>query len=199
LLASGARLTFLSDNPAGAVLAETLVANASADVGAYQPVDQFLNLGYLPGGVAAFASFAENPQKAVPVDFHSETAWSKAPLQGISALSDFNAVLILTDNGENVRAWIEQTSGSLGDTSLLVISSAQSAPIVQPYVQSGQVSGLVAGISGAAAYDGLTQRTDGTVRTYWDAYQATTLLIIAIILLGMVVQSIRKLSAPKKA
>jgi hypothetical protein len=199
LLASGARLTFLSDNPAGAVLAETLVANASADVGAYQPVDQFLNLGYLPGGVAAFASFAENPQKAAPVDFHSETAWSKAPLQGISALSDFNAVLILTDNGENVRAWIEQTSGSLGDTSLLVISSAQSAPIVQPYVQSGQVSGLVAGISGAAAYDGLTQRTDGTVRTYWDAYQATTLLIIAIILLGMVVQSIRKLSAPKKA
>ncbi len=130
--------------------------------------------------MAAFASFAENPQKAAPVDFHSETAWSKAPLQGISALSDFNAVLILTDNGENVRAWIEQTSGSLGDTSLLVISSAQSAPHCPPYVQSGQVGDWWPVISGAAAYDGLTQRTDGTSGRI-GSLPATTLLIIAII------------------
>ncbi|NCB36819.1 MAG: hypothetical protein EOM58_12355 [Clostridia bacterium] len=195
LLTSGARLTFLSDVPAGAALTENLLQSAAAEVSTYQAADQVVNLGYLPGGAASLASFASDPRQTIPVDIYTESAWSKPALQGITQLSDFNAVLLLTDNGDNLRAWIEQVSPALADTPVLVVSSAQSAPIVQPYVQSSQISGVIAGLPGAASYDQLMQRSGGVVRRYWDAYQAGLFLILIVILLGIVIQTMRRLSS----
>lgn len=193
LAAGGARLTFLSDIPAGAALSQQLVNTAAANAPNFQLEDQYINLGYLPGGTTALASLAANPQQTVPVDLNSSPAWGKPGLVGITKLSDFNALVLITDSGENARAWIEQVGSALGETPLLVISSAQSAPIVQPYVQSQQVAGMISGLAGAASYEQLAQRSNGSVRKYWDAYQTGLILMVAMIVLGGLVQIVRNL------
>jgi len=51
-------------------------------------------------------------------------------------------------------------------------------------VQSGQITGMISGFTGGAAYEQLTQAQNGSIRSYWDAYQAGMLLIAAFMLLG---------------
>ena len=184
LLASKATLVAVSLIPAGPVLANEMVASAGQSLPEFQLQEQVINLGYLPGGASGLAALASQPAQAVPVTMDGNPAWEMPALEGITRLSDFSAVLLLSDNAENTRAWIEQVGAVLGDTPLLVISSAQIAPMVQPYVLSNQVDGLLAGLAGGASYHQLSQRSDGLARTYWDTYQIGILLVIVLILLG---------------
>ena len=107
---------------------------------------------------------------------------------GASALdvfhfSDYAAVILLTDQAETARAWVEQTTSRRGASPLLVVSSAQAAPMIQPYLLSGQVNGLVSGFLGGAAFE--SSNGLGTpVRGYWDAYNFATLLAALLIVLG---------------
>lgn len=184
LLASKATLVTVSLIPAGPVLANQLVASAGQTLPEFQAQEQIINLGYLPGGASGLAALASQPAQAVPVTLDGNPAWEMPALREITRLSEFSAVLLLSDNAENTRAWIEQVGAVLDDTPLLVISSAQIAPMVQPYVLSNQVDGLLAGLAGGASYHQLSQRSDGLARTYWDTYQIGILLVIVLILLG---------------
>ena len=57
--------------------------------------------------------------------------------------------------------------------------------MIQPYYDSKQVNGLVAGLYGGAVVEQKNGDTsDGTTRRYWDAYSIGMLLAMALILGG---------------
>ncbi len=111
----------------------------------------------------------------------------------MTAISDFGAIILMTDSTESARTWIEQVGLFTGDTPLLLVSSAQAAPALQPYVQSGQVAGMISGLNGAAAYHQLSQSTTEPVAGFWDAFQGGMLLIAAFMLLGALVYGVMNL------
>ncbi len=195
LLSSNTKLALVSINASGPALADNLVTSANIS---RPPAEQVINLGFLPGGATGIAALSLQPVQTLPVALDGSYAWTHPALDGISRLSDFDAILLLTDNAENSRAWVEQTGPYLDETPFLVISSAQSAPMLQPFVQSGQVDGLLSGITGGASYAQLAQRPGGTIRTYWDAYQAGLLLIVAMILAGSLYYGSRRLLIGQK-
>ncbi len=176
LLQSGKNVVVVSINPTGAVLAEELLLNSPAD-------GQILNLGYLPGGVSSIAALASQPSLAAPRDRFGNYAWDREPFQSVQHVSDFAAVLLVSDNTDTSRLWIEQLSPLLDKTPLLVIASNQAAPMIQPYVQNGQSAGMLAGLPGWAAYQQLSGRTVSLSPGYLDAYQAGLILIIVLTLL----------------
>lgn len=176
LLRAGKTIAIVSINPAGAVLAEEMLANSASE-------GQILNLGYLPGGVTSIAALASQPSLAAPRDRFGAYAWDQAPFQSIQRISDFSAILLLSDNTDTSRLWIEQLSPLLENTPLLVIASNQAAPMIQPYVQNGQATGMLAGLPGLAAYQQLSGRTTSLTPGYMDAYQAGLMLIVVLILL----------------
>jgi hypothetical protein len=55
--------------------------------------------------------------------------------------------------------------------------------MIQPYLLSGQVNGLVSGLQGGAAFEN-ANGTGGLARGYWDAYNYATLLVALTILTG---------------
>ncbi|MEN4011957.1 MAG: hypothetical protein ROW48_07990 [Bellilinea sp.] len=178
LISGGVATVIVSTNPTGAALMEDALISANG----FAP-DSMINMGYLPGGSSALAALASQPMLAAPTDRDGAFAWDRPPLQGITRLSEFAAVLLITDNTDTSRAWIEQISPALGETPLLVIASNQAAPMIQPYIQSRQVAGMLAGLPGLAAY----QQLSGNALTqagYWGAYQAGLILIVVLILLG---------------
>jgi hypothetical protein len=184
LLESGSQLALISTVPSGAALGQQLVTAAGADIPNFQSDTQVINLGYLVGGNASLASLALQPSMAAPTRLDGNNAWDSPLLQGIHTVADFDGLLLLTDNPETARTWVEQVEVYLGGKPLLVISSAQSAPMILPYYQSEQIQGLLAGLSGSAVYEQLAQRGNSLTRTYWDAYQAGILLVIASLLIG---------------
>lgn len=171
------RVTILSTSPTGAALAERFMAVTQSRHN-YRGGEDYVNLGYLPGGSAGILSFAENPRAAMPLP-----GWDSSAAQGMSRFSDYKAVILLTDQAETARAWVEQTGAARAGLPLLVVSSAQAAPMIQPYLLSGQVNGLVSGLHGGAAFES-SSGLGSPVRRYWDAYNFATLFAALLIVFG---------------
>jgi len=188
------RLTFISTNATGAILAERFISSGPlAEIG-YQSGSQYLNLGYLPGGQVGIRAFAENPAQTAQYPFlqnsnfldFSIPAQSQTfpPLEGVSSLSNFGALILITDDADSARAWIEQTTSARGAVPFVVVSSAQAAPMIQPYYSSKQISGLVSGLHGGVLFEQNNEGRSDTVRRYWDAYSIGMLLAMALMLGG---------------
>ena len=67
---------------------------------------------------------------------------------------------------------------------MVFVASAQAAPILLPYVDSGQVNGMISGIYGAAGAEQRNAGLPGFVRRYWDAYSLGLYLAVVLIVLG---------------
>jgi hypothetical protein len=201
LLLKHPNVALLSTSPTGPALAEHFMSSALADR-AYVQGTQYVNLGFLPGGLAGVYNFAQSPATTVPLDAASKPVWQSAVLSRVQRFSDFAAIIVLTDSMESGRTWVEQTQVSRGNSLLLFVSSAQAGPMLMPYVDSGQVNGMVSGIYGAAGAEqrnagspgvyGLpgaepsNSRAPGYVRRYWDAYNAGLYLAVMAIVVGAV-------------
>ena len=177
------RLSLISSTPTGTGLAEHFMQTLLVDH-EYDRNKKFVNLGYLPGGAAGVLAFSESPVSTKPLATDGANAWETPTLQGVSNLSDFAAIILLTNDIETARVWIEQTENTRGEARLLVVSSAQSGPMIQPYYQSGQVDGMIAGLDDSAPIEQVNSGRPGMVRRYWDAYGFGLLMAAALIALG---------------
>jgi len=193
LLLQDPRLALISTSPTGPVLAERMLHDASASPLVawhnYQSGQQYVNLGYLAGGPSGVQYFAIFPAEAAPFTQDGQPAWQLPPLQGIQRLSDFAAIIILTDNADSGRVWIEQTGSMIGNTPMLMVISAQAEPMILPYYDSGQIKGLVTGLAGGEAYEKTFVRPDaqtGLAQRYWNSFSAGTLVAELLIVSGAV-------------
>jgi hypothetical protein len=167
-----AHLAFIALNPLMSTMDERLLESLHV-AQPQMPLPESVNLGYLPGGLSALPLFASNPTFAASPE--ARARWERSPFQRVKTLSDFDCVVLVTDNAESARLWIEQTS-SLKYT-LLMVSSARSAPMLSPYFYSGQAKGMIAGLNDAAAYEQMSGLS-GLARRYRDAYSAGLLLAL---------------------
>ncbi len=104
---------------------------------------------------------------------------------------------MLSDKSESSRAWVEQIQPGLGATPLMFVVSAQAAPLLQPYYQSGQISGYVAGFYGSLSYEQMLQQTTG-VLSHLGGFQSAMLFAAVVILIGGLVTLIRPAAAERK-
>ncbi|MCL4823432.1 MAG: hypothetical protein KJZ57_04355, partial [Anaerolineales bacterium] len=93
------------------------------------------------------------------------------------------AVILLTDQAETARAWVEQTAAHRAGHPLIVVASAQAAPMIQPYLLSGQVNALVSGLHDGAAFEA-SSGLNSPVRKYWDAYNFALTLAVLLMAFG---------------
>jgi hypothetical protein len=183
LLLKHPRLTFIATNETGSILAERFITGPLAGHN-YQSGVTYLNLGYLAGGQLGIRAFAQNPTITTQLDVNGEAAWSSIPLQGVTSLSQFTAMILITDNADAARVWVEQTQALRGNIPFIIISSAQATPMIQPYYDSGQVNGIVSGLYGGAIFEQFNVGRPGTARNYWDAYSIGMLLAMILTLGG---------------
>jgi hypothetical protein len=183
LMAKSANMVLLSTNPMGQVLAERLVAQALTIRPEYPAAEKTANLGYLAGGAPALFDFVVDPNTMTRLLSGTTHGWTGELLAGPHALWNFAQVLVITDNADVARIWIEQVQPQLGGKPMFIIASAQAAPMTSPYVDSGQIKGLVTGLVGGSIYEQLIGKPAFS-RYYWDSYQAGLLFLIALIALG---------------
>ena len=191
LMIKGANLAVLSTSPSGPAIAEYLLKPLSLEHG-YTQGEQYVNLGYLPGGATGLLSFAMNPQFITQQSINWSDAWNSPSLKDVRDLSDFDLVVVVSSDFSSIQTWIEQIEPQLREKPMIVVSSAQSAPLVMPYYESAnrQLDGVVDGFLGGVAYEQLTGKTrDG--RRYWDAFVGGEILAVIAILISVILYAMR--------
>ena len=198
LLSRGEKITVLSTLPMGASLAENFLAETQAKY-EFQTGVNYRNLGYLAGGTSGILSFISNPRQALAMQENGVSVWEIAPLDSVQQISDFALVVVLTDDAERGRFWVEQAAKPLdaAGSSLVMAVSAQAEPMLYPYYASGQLDGLVSGLSGGASYEQI-QNQRGLGRKYWDAYGLGLLLAEILIAFGAMINFLAALNARRK-
>jgi hypothetical protein len=187
-------LLLVSTNPLGPALAERLVKQQVDELNSQllqtppYTTSLITNLGYIPGGIAGLRAFAETPAKIFPHSLDGEDIWTTAPLTTGATLAGFTLALVITDNPDTARAWIEQAEPVLEPSPLLMVVSAQAEPMIRPYYDSGQVQGMVTGLAGGAAYENKRGR-NGLASEYWDAFSLSLLVATILILIGGLVNA----------
>lgn len=197
LLLRDAYLTLVSTSPTGPLLAERFLASTQSDHSISKNTD-YVNLGFIPAGTAGLISFSQSPQRTLPFTIESELAWSSLdrdavlPLQGIYGVADYAMVVVIVDQPDVARAWIEQVLPYLQEKlpaiPLVMITSAQSEPLIRPYYEAipKQVQGMVTSLAGGTSYANLIGR-DSIAMGYWRAFDAGLIVAALLILVGGVI------------
>jgi endogenous inhibitor of DNA gyrase (YacG/DUF329 family) len=180
LLLTSARVAILSTSPTGPALAEYFLKTTQAqDIS--QNSQQVANLGYLAGGASGVLSFATDPSQTLPYALDGSQPWQSSLLHDVHLLSDFAAVIILTDNSDTARIWVEQAGPLLGGKPMLMAISAQAEPMIRPYYDSHQVQGMVTGLAGGKAYEQALS-LPGLAKRYWDSFSLGLLIAELVII-----------------
>lgn len=198
LMIKNVPIAYLSTTQVGATLLQADLADLAKTNPDYSLMDQTVNLGYLAGGTVGLQALAADPRATIPLSTLMKSAWTDTPLQNVEKISDFGAVIVITENADTARYWIEQVKPSMGETPLLVVISAQSAPMLQPYYDSGQVNGYIAGESGSTAFEKLAE-TSGSSTSHFSAYQITLILLAILIFVGGMISLVLRTPSPERS
>lgn len=184
LMTQGTYLIFLSTEPTGPALAEYFLDTTQAEHD-YQHTRQYINLGYLPGESAGLLSFIVAPQKIIPLAFDGSNAWGSPPLAEVNSIQDFAMILVLSDDPNTAKNWIEQVGTILTHTPLTMVISAQVEPLIQPYFRSFPqlLNGYVSGVIDSVNYESLIGRPN-LAHDRWLPFNIGIIVSVSVIFIG---------------
>lgn len=151
LLQRRARLAVITTTPGGIASAERLLNQVRTSQGTDNltlaaDLAQPITFAYLPGGAASLPLLARDPSLALIENIMVATPEERATLVPRPSL-----VVAAAAQSEDVQQWLEQVQ-SLDRIPVIAVTSAGADPILRPYRDSSQLSGLVSGFDGAYAY-----------------------------------------------
>jgi len=188
-------MTIVTTIPSGPALAESLINSNTSLEGNPGSYSYYTNLGYIPGGTLGLVGLAISPETVLPYSLDGVNVWVTSPLDTVETINDFSAVIVLTNDPDTARSWIEQVGPVLkvDGTPLLIVSSSQAEPLIRPYYEANpsQVQGMVASLAGGLAYG----RSVGNVQQNgeWDAFSISITASVLIILIGSISRAVMKL------
>ena len=196
LMMRGFKLALVSTKSTGPAMGNDFIQKTQSDHN-YLSGEDYINLGFIPGGASGLLSFSQTPRLVLQQSIDGGNPWETSTLREINSLSDFAAIVIITENAEIARTWIEQVQPRLMDTPLFMVVSAQIEPVIRPYAGAGpdvQVAGIISGINGGVAYE-LVIGKENLNGEYWDAFNIGLMIVLLVIFIGGAVQISRYVKA----
>jgi len=143
--------------------------------------DDFVNLGYKANYVAVLKGMGNSIESIYPTD-NTGTLLSELPLmRNVQNYDDIDFIFVVADNGV-VEYWMSIVNAQYG-TPVGSGVTAVMAPKIYAYVGSGQMTGLLGGMKGAADYEKLIKRPDFAVKGM-SAQSLVHMFIICSVIVG---------------
>jgi hypothetical protein len=199
LMIKDSYLSVISSNPNANLVATNVLYRSNLSVPTFLASDRISNLGYLPGNTVGIQSFLTNPRKSIPVGIFPDDIWNSPGLKDIFQTSQFDSIFLVTDNPENSKLWLEQIRLIIPEMPVLVASTAQASPLLQPYIDSNQIDGMISGLFGSIKYSELIQIDSPSLTTYWHKYRLGIYTFIIIIIIGGIYSLINQIFFKSKA
>jgi hypothetical protein len=144
LLDRGARLAFVSYTPEGRAIAVAELARLRE--AATRP-NSLLDLGYVTGSEAGIVRTVTDLLPA-----GATGSFAEAVRGGGAGMSAFNLALVVSGSDLGARSWMEQVSTRLPELPIVAIAPTFAQPELQPYLRTGQLTGMLATVRDDAAY-----------------------------------------------
>jgi len=199
LMDRGTYLSFVSTQPTGPVLAEHFLSTTQENHG-YLHSQQYVNLGYLPGESAGLVSFVIAPKQIIPLAFDGSNAWDSPPLAEVESIDDFVMILVITDDPNTAKAWIEQVGTIVKEGTLNMVVSAQAEPLIQPYFRASPqyLSGYVSGVIDGLNYENLRGQPN-LANAAWLPFNVGIIITVGIMFIGGLANGVLSLFSRHRA
>ena len=144
--------------------------------------EDYVLLGFRPGNEAIVKGLASDLRKVYTVDSKGTMLEDIPMMEGINNLKDFQFIFTGSAGYPGTFEWVQYG----GDPTGVPLSSGTTSiqvNEVMPYVQSGQIKGVLAGMPGAAEYESMISRP-GIAIQGMAAQSFAHLVIVLFIVLG---------------
>jgi len=138
--------------PGGAGLAENAFVTVAKEYGR-EPGKDYVYFGYKPGQASLIINMGENLYTAFPKDYYGNDTKSMDALKNVNSLRDIDYVIDLAA-GQTIETWIAYGKEKY-KFEMAAGCTAVIGPDLYPFLQSGQLNGLLGGLKGAAEYETL--------------------------------------------
>lgn len=164
--------------PAGAGMGQTVLERISDEMGKKQGED-WVNLGFKPGGVTVILGMNEDIHAVFPKDYGGRDVDDIPLMQKVHSYKDIPLIIDLSGTAAP-ETWIAFARVQCG-VPVAAGMTAVMAPDFYPYLDAGKLTGLLGGLRGAAEYEQLTHSpglgTSGMTSQSW-AHAAIILFVI---------------------
>lgn len=187
--AKGLKIIGIALWPEGVSLAQEAFEQAAQEYGKEYGVD-YVNLGYKAGGIVVISAVAEDIPGTFPQDYAGRPIEEFKVTEGIQNFDNIDFIVSLSAGDPGVREWVMIAQGRYG----MKVGggvTAVSAPEYYPYLNAGQLKGLMGGMKGAAEYETMIQKS-GTATSGMDAQSIAHGVIIFFIIFANIFYVIGK-------
>ena len=142
----------------------------------------YVLLGFRPGNEAVVKGIVSNIRKLYSTDARGTLTDNIPMMEGVNQLVDFDFIFTASAGYPGTVEWVQYGADPTGVPMSTGVTSIQ-VNEVMPYVQSGQVKGILAGMPGAAEYEKLVG-VPGIGTSGMDAQSIAHLVIVLFIIFG---------------
>ena len=174
------RVIALTNYPGAPGIAQRILGAAAAEAHKEYGVD-YVFLGYNPDYSATMLRMGESIRQTFPTDHFGTPADSLPLLRQANSYAD-TELLVAISSTVMAEYWIIFAGGTFKEK-VISANTAIQAVLIYPYFQTGQLSGFLGGLKGAAEYEKLIGREGDGLRGM-DAQSMAHLLIVCFIVLG---------------
>lgn len=174
------RIVLASFLPGAFVYQDQIVAQIAPSRG-YQYGTDLLSLPFKAGNESAYNALGRDMGALYTEDYYGKPLGDAPLWQDVRSAGDFRAVFTFCSGDQGV--WMIRQVGQVLGTPVLNGTVASSGAYMTPYWQSGQLTGFVVGMSGAAEYETLAG-FPGAATSGMDAQSFGHLLIAGLIVVG---------------
>ncbi len=180
LMQRGVRIVGVATRADSALFNDQVLQRWAPEYG-YVYGKDYVVMPYVAGDEALVIAMGRMPfSELYPVDFYGNST-AGTLIDEIQTVEDIDCVVDML-TGDSLIWFIRQLNASFG-TVVTGGTTAVGAPGLIPYYQSGQLSGVLSGLKGAAEYE-LLAKLPGTAASGMDAQSLSHLLIVFFVLMG---------------
>ena len=189
LFSKKVRIVALQLWPGGPPLVDGILHRMGDQMGKKYGVD-YVNLGYKSGNEVVMLAFGSSFSRTFPNDYSGTPVKTLPLMQRVDNFDGVKLLVNISAGTPGTKEWVQQAQGRF-HIPMVSGSTAVQSPELYPYLQSGQILGLLGGMAGAAEYEKSTNVL-GPATKGMDAQSSAHVFIMFLILLGNAIYFARR-------
>lgn len=169
--------------PEAAGMAQEALETTAGEFGRAYGRD-YVFVGYKPGTYSVILHLGQSFRDTFPLDANGARVETLELTRSIQNLGDVDLVVDLAA-GDSIEYWWIPYGQERFDFPFVAGCTAVMAPDLYPFLQSGQLAGVIGGLAGAAEYENLVGRT-GSATAGMRAQSVAHVIIVLFVLCGNV-------------